>query len=205
MQCPNCQHTQENEITCGACGIYFEKWRQRAEKSKQVTTTIYAEPPHSHTFKIFALGALAASLILLAIQKLGTEEKNSSPQTVARITPAAHAIQQNSQRVISAQRILINVEVVSNQNDIAEQKVAAKEVAAYQKELQTLRYQKTQIAQAIETTRRNYDRSNRTSRDEAQEHAYQISQQEQEQQLRVQLDAVNAQIDTLMSHRRDSH
>lgn len=204
MQCPNCQHTQENEITCGSCGIYFEKWRRREEESKQVKTTIYTEPPPSQTFKIFGLGALAASLILFAMQKFGAEEKAGTPVAQAapapQATPAPAAAPPTEQSVASPQVVSTEAMAMLARQNISDQKAAARQMTAYQRELQNLRSQQFQVVRAIERTRQNYDRRYWSSRDDAQLHAYQVAQQEQEQELSTQLDGINSQIDLLMSH-----
>lgn len=179
MQCPKCQHVQDDEISCGSCGIYFEKWRLREAEINDVKTTIYAVDEITDSKRrAFGLAVLAISLLVY----IAFKPKDDDTIVVAPATAPAAPAPQSPPTV--AQPIPLK----------------PSPSAEFNEQLRSLRQQQSQLQMDLSSVQRTYSMRTWPGRDEAQLHAEQIAQQQREQEIMAQLDSIRAQINFLITH-----
>jgi serine protease Do len=95
MHCPKCDHEQDDQVRCAACGIYFEKWQQQQELAaarKRGPTLDEARKPR------FGLGALTLTAVLAASAVYLMMHRGTSPaSSSAPASFAPTAVRTNSQ------------------------------------------------------------------------------------------------------------
>ena len=90
MECPKCGHTQQNTLECEACGVVFDKLRQR--QTAPTVDASAASPPRPQDpglgFGAIATAAVCTGLIVFAIMRMHSPSRPNSPAPSGPVTAA---------------------------------------------------------------------------------------------------------------------